>query len=164
MTDLNNKLKKIKLVITDVDGVLTDGGLYFTVEGLAMKKFNVKDGIAVRRLKEFGFECGIISTDGPDLIEARNKRLKMDFVITGTWNKLEKLEELCKERNITSENVAFLGDDINDLSIIKAVGFSACPSDAADSILDSVDHICKKKGGDGVFREFAEMIIEGKRE
>ena len=164
MTNLNNKLKKIKLVITDVDGVLTDGGLYFTVEGLAMKKFNVKDGIAVRRLKEFGFECGIISTDGPDLIEARNKRLKMDFVITGTWNKLEKLEELCKERNITSENVAFLGDDINDLSIIEAVGFSACPSDAVDSVLNSVDHICNKKGGDGVFREFAEMIIEGKRE
>ena len=164
MTDLNDKLQKIKLVITDVDGVLTDGGLYYSKDGIVMKKFNVKDGIAARRLKEFGFECGIISTDGPDLIEARNKRLKMDFVVTGTWNKLEKLEELCKERNITSENVAFLGDDINDFSIINAVGFSACPSDAADPILDSVDYICKRRGGDGVFREFAEIIIKGKEE
>lgn len=162
MTDLNNKIRNIKLVITDVDGVLTDGGLYYTQEGLVMKKFNVKDGIAARRLKEFGFECGIISTDGPDLIEVRNKRMKMDFVITGTWNKLEKLEELCSEKNITLENVAYLGDDINDLSIINAVGFSACPNDATDSVLSSVDYICKKKGGDGAFREFAELIIQRK--
>lgn len=162
MADINDKLKKIKLVITDVDGVLTDGGLYYSKDGLVMKKFNVKDGIAARRLREFGFECGIISTDGPDLIEARNKRLKMDFVVTETWNKLEKLEELCNERNITSENVAYLGDDINDLSIIKAVGFSACPCDAVDSILNSVDHICKRRGGDAVFREFAELIIAAK--
>jgi len=162
MTNFNNKLQKIKLVITDVDGVLTDGGLYYTQEGLVMKKFNVKDGIATRRLKEFGLECGIISTDGPDLIEVRNKRLKMDFVIAGTWNKLEKLEELCNERNITLENVAYLGDDINDLPIINAVGFSACPNDAVDSVLKSVDYICKRKGGDGVFREFAELIIAAK--
>ncbi len=159
MNNFNHKLKKIKLVITDVDGVLTDGGLYYTQEGLIMKKFNVKDGLATRRLKEFGFECGVISTDGPDLIEIRNKRLKMDFVITGTWNKLEELEELCDERNITLENVAYLGDDINDLSIIGAVGFSACPNDAVDSVLETVDYICKRKGGDGAFREFAELII-----
>ena len=164
MTNLNDKLKKIKFVITDVDGVLTDGGLYYTQDGLVMKKFNVKDGIATRRLREFGFECGIISTDGPGLIEVRNKRLKMDFVITGTWNKLEKLEELCNERNITLENAAYLGDDINDLSVLNAVGFSACPADAVDTVLNSVDHICKRKGGDGVFREFAEIIIRGKGE
>lgn len=162
MTNSNSKVKKIKLVITDVDGVLTDGGLYYTREGLVMKKFNVKDGIAARRLKEFGYECGIISTDGPDLIEVRNKRMKMNFVITGTWNKLEKLEELCNERNITLENVAYLGDDVNDLFIINAVGFSACPNDAVDPILKSVDYICKRNGGDGAFREFAELIIQNK--
>ncbi len=159
MKNLNSKLSKIKLVITDVDGVLTDGGLYYTKEGLVMKKFNVKDGMGTRRLKELGFECGIISTDGADLIEVRNKRLKMDFVITNTWNKLEKLEEICKEKNLRLENVAYLGDDINDTEIIKGVGFSAAPSDAVDSILNSVDYVCKLKGGDGVFREFAELII-----
>lgn len=159
MNNFDSQLKKIKLVITDVDGVLTDSGLYYTKEGLVMKKFNVKDGMGTRRLKEFGFECGIISTDGADLIEARNKRLKMDFLITGTWNKLKKLEEICKEKNLELENVAYLGDDINDLEIINEVGFSAAPSDAVDSILNSVDYVCKRKGGDGVFREFAEIII-----
>lgn len=159
MANLNTKTKNIKLVITDVDGVLTDGGLYYSKDGLVMKKFNVKDGLATRRLREHGFECGIISTDGPELIEVRNKRLKMDFVITGTWEKLDKLKELCKEREISFENIAYLGDDINDLEIINAVGFSACPCDAISPVKESVDYICKRKGGDGVFREFAELII-----
>ena len=163
MNDIKYKIAKIKLVITDVDGVLTDGGLYYTQEGLVMKKFNVKDGMATRRLKEFGFQCGIISSDGPDLIEARNKRLKMDFLITGTWSKLEKLKEICEEKNLMLENVAYLGDDINDLDIINGVGFSASPSDAVDSVLCSVDYVCKRKGGDGVFREFAELIISANK-
>jgi 3-deoxy-D-manno-octulosonate 8-phosphate phosphatase (KDO 8-P phosphatase) len=163
MKNYSSKLAKIKLVITDVDGVLTDGGLYYTQEGLVMKKFNVKDGLGTRRLKEFGFECGIISSDGPDLIEVRNKRLKMDFLYTGIWTKLEKLEEICKEKNLNLENVAYLGDDINDFEIINGVGFSAAPSDAVDIILESVDYVCKRKGGDGVFREFAELIIAAKK-
>ena len=158
--NISFKLTNIKLIITDVDGVLTDGGLYYTKEGPVMKKFNVKDGMGVRRLKEFGFECGIISTDGAELIEVRNKRLKMDFLVTGTWNKLEKLIEICKERELKLENVAYLGDDVNDLDIINGVGFSAAPSDAVNSVLKAVDYICKRKGGDGVFREFAELIID----
>lgn len=162
MKNINFKLTKIKLVITDVDGVLTDGGLYYTQEGLVMKKFNVKDGMGTRRLKEYGFECGIISSDGPDLIEVRNKRLKMDFLITGSWNKLEKLKEICEEKNLELENVAYLGDDINDLEIINGVGFSAAPSDSVDTILDAVDYVCKRKGGEGVFREFVELIISSK--
>jgi len=162
MKNINSKLAKIKLVITDVDGVLTDGGLYYTKEGLVMKKFNVKDGMATRRLRENGFKCGIISTDGAEIIEVRNKRLKMDFLVTGTWNKLEKLNEICEAENIELENVAYLGDDVNDLEIINGVGFSAAPSDAVDSVLNAVDYICKLKGGDGVFREFAELIISAK--
>ena len=163
MKSENKKLENIKLVITDVDGVLTDGGLYYTKDGLEMKRFNVKDGMATRLLKMNGFECGIISTDGADLIEARNRRLKMDFLITDTWDKLAKLKEICIEKNIELENVAYLGDDINDLEIIKAVGFSASPSDAVDIILNLVDYVCKRKGGDGVYREFAEVIIEAKK-
>mgnify|MGYP000530692508 CR=1 FL=1 len=107
MNSQESKLKNIKMVVTDVDGVLTDGGLYYTSEGLVMKKFNVKDGMATRRLRENGYSCGIISTDGPELIEVRNKRLKMDFLITNTWNKLEKLKEICAEKSLKLENVAF---------------------------------------------------------
>ncbi len=159
MNSLRNKLKKIKIVVTDVDGVLTDGGLYYNTDGLVMKKFNVKDGIATRRLRENGFECGIISSDGSEIIEERNQRLKMDFLVTGIWNKLEKLKEICTEKNIDLENVAYLGDDINDLEILGSVGFSASPNDAVDSVIEVVDYVCKRKGGDGAFREFAELII-----
>ena len=162
MENISSKLTKIKLVVTDVDGVLTDGGLYYTQEGLVMKRFNVKDGMATRRLRDNGFKCGIISTDGPDLIEVRNKRLKMDFLSTGTWSKLEKLKEVCEAENLELEKVAYLGDDVNDLEVINEVGFSAAPKDAVDSVLNSVDYICKLKGGKGVFREFSELIIAAK--
>ncbi len=160
---MKNKLEKIKLVITDVDGVLTDGGLYYTNEGLVMKKFNVKDGMATRRLREYGFKCGIITTDVAELIKVRNKRLKMDFLVTDTWDKLGKLKEICATEKIELENVAYLGDDVNDLEVIAGVGFSASPRDAVDSVLNSVDYICKRKGGDAVFREFAELIISARK-
>lgn len=159
MDNINSNLAKIKLVITDVDGVLTDGGLYYTQEGLVMKKFNVKDGMATRRLRAVGLKCGIISTDIADIIEARNVRLKMDYLVTGTWSKLEKLKEICELEKIELANVAYLGDDVNDIEILEAVGFSAAPSDAVDSVLDIVDYVCKRKGGEGVFREITELII-----
>jgi YrbI family 3-deoxy-D-manno-octulosonate 8-phosphate phosphatase len=162
MDKIISKLKKIKLVITDVDGVLTDNGLYYTAEGLVMKKFNVKDGMGTRLLREHGLKCGIISTDGGDIIEVRNVRLKMDYLITGTWDKIGELKKICETERMELENVAYLGDDINDLEIINAVGFSAAPSDAVKSVLETVDYICKRKGGDAVFREFAELIIEAK--
>ena len=95
MTLLKEKLNKIKLLITDVDGVLTDGGLYYSEDGLVLKKFNVKDGMGVRRLKEICIECGIISTDEPNIIMKRNERLKMDFIYTGVWDKKSKLNEIC---------------------------------------------------------------------
>ena len=91
MTLSKERLNRIKLLITDVDGVLTDGGLYYSEDGLVMKKFNVKDGVGVRRLKEIGIECGIISTDEPNIIMKRNERLKMDFIYTGVWDKKSKL-------------------------------------------------------------------------
>jgi len=162
MENIKKKIEKIKLVVTDVDGVLTDGGLFYTTEGLVMKRFNVKDGMGTRRLKKFGLKCGIITTDIPDLIEVRNQRMKTDFLITGTWDKLGKLQEICNEKKLTLEEVAFIGDDVNDLEVINSVGFSAAPSDAVDSVLESVDYICKLKGGEGVFREFVELIIKAK--
>jgi len=163
MDKIITKIRKIKLVITDVDGVLTDSGLYYTTDGLVMKKFNVKDGMGTRRLREHGLKCGIISTDGGDIIEARNVRLKMDFLVTGTWDKIGELKKICEAEKIELENVAYIGDDVNDLEIINAVGFSAAPSDAVKSVLESVDYVCKRRGGDAVFREFAELILENQQ-
>ncbi|GBD92413.1 3-deoxy-D-manno-octulosonate 8-phosphate phosphatase KdsC [bacterium BMS3Abin04] len=159
---LLNKLSKIKLVITDVDGVLTDGGLYYSSEGLVMKKFNVKDGMGVRLLRNSGILTGIITTDGDSnqLINKRVERLKLDFLYTGVWDKESKLKEACIKYNLNLENVAFIGDDVNDLSIMKEVGFSTAPSDAVVEVLDVVDLVLQKKGGEGVFRELADLIIK----
>lgn len=161
-TLLLRKLKKIKLLITDVDGVLTDGGLYYTDEGLVMKKFNVKDGMAVRLLREAGIKSGMISTDTTKLMQLRAERLNMDFSFIGIWDKAAKMLEICEELNLFPENAAFIGDDINDLEVMQIAGVTACPADAVKEIKKSSDYICAKKGGEGAFREFAELILKAR--
>ena len=158
-----NILKDLLVVITDVDGVLTDGGLYYTSEGLVMKKFNVKDGMGMRLLKELGVKNAIITTDTSELIKIRGERLKVDYLFLGIWDKETKLHEICSLENIPPKNVAFIGDDVNDIGIINNAGFSACPSDAVEEIKDIVDLVLTKKGGDGVFRELVDLIIKAKK-
>lgn len=157
-----DKLNKIKLVVTDVDGVLTDGGLYYTQEGLVMKKFNVKDGMGMRLLRESGIKNAIITTDTSELIRIRGERLKVDHLFLGIWDKDSKLLEICEKENISPENVAFIGDDVNDTGIIGVAGFSACPNDAVDEIKNLVDIILSKNGGEGVFREFSDLLLNTK--
>ena len=156
---ITNKLKNIKIIATDVDGVLTDGGLYYTSEGLIMKKFNVKDGMGTRLLREQGIKNAIITTDTSDLIKIRAERMKTDYLFLGVWDKENKLKEICEAENISLEHTAFIGDDVNDIGIIKAAGFSACPADAVDDIKNIVDIVLTKKGGEGAFREFADLIL-----
>ena len=156
------KLNHIKLVITDVDGVLTDGGLYYTSDGLVMKKFNVKDGMGMKLLKDSGIKNAIITTDTSELIKIRGERLKVDYLYLGVWDKENKLLEICASENISPENVAFIGDDVNDIGIINIAGFSACPSDAVLEIKNLVDLILPTKGGQGAFREFADLILRSK--
>lgn len=152
-------LKNIKLVITDVDGVLTDGGLYYTSDGLIMKKFNVKDGMGMKLLRDSGIKNAIITTDTSELIKIRGERLKVDYLYLGVWDKDNKLMEICNSEHILPENVAFIGDDVNDSGIIGIAGFSACPNDAVQLIKDSVDLVLNTKGGQGAFREFADLIL-----
>ncbi len=158
-----NKIGKIKLVISDVDGVLTDGGLYYSKEGLNIKKFNVKDGMGVLRLREMGIMNAIITTAKSDLMRKRAEALKLDYYFEGVWDKETKLLEICKAENLLPENIAFIGDDVNDLTIIDVAGFTAAPIDAVDEVKNSVDIILSKKGGEGVFREFAELIISNQK-
>lgn len=161
--DINSKkLKEIKLIITDVDGVLTDGGLYYTDEGLVMKRFNVKDGMGIRLLHDNNIKCAIITTDTSKLINKRAERIKVDYVYLGVWDKENKMKEICELENIYPENVAFIGDDVNDIGIINEVGLSACPNDAVKGIKDLVDLVLSKNGGEGVFREFADIILKAK--
>lgn len=157
------KFRRIKLVITDVDGVLTDGGLYYTSEGLSMKKFNVKDGMGMRLLREHGIKTAIITTDTSELIRIRGERLKVDHLYLGIWDKENKLLEICEKENLLPENTAFIGDDLNDQGIIEIAGLSACPNDAVDEIKESVDLVLSKNGGYGVFRELTDLILKAQK-
>jgi len=157
--NLNQKLAKIKVVLADIDGVLTDGGLYYSTEGLQMKKFNVKDGMGAVMLKEKGYKVGIISSDKSPIAEARADKLKLDFVYYGVENKLDVIEKICNSQNISKEEIAYMGDDEIDLDVLKNIGLSACPSDAIRQVKDSVNFISSKPGGQGAFRELADLII-----
>lgn len=154
------KIKKIKLVLTDIDGVWTDGGLYYTADGMVMKRFNVKDGMGVNRLRERGIETGIVSGDNSDIITARGQRLKLDLIYIGIRDKKQVLDEICNLRNLKYENIAFIGDDVNDIEILQSAGLTAAPSDAMDEIIEMADYVCKRRGGDGAFREFVEFILQ----
>lgn len=161
---LLKKLKMLKIIITDVDGVLTDGGLYYTSEGLVMKKFNVKDGMGMRLLRDAEIKSAIITTDTSELIKIRADRVKTDYLYLGVWDKENKLLEICENENISPNETAFIGDDVNDIGIIKSAGISACPIDAVDEIKSIVDLVLTRKGGEGVFREFADLVLKAKLE
>jgi YrbI family 3-deoxy-D-manno-octulosonate 8-phosphate phosphatase len=156
---LIKKLKDISVILTDVDGVLTDGGMYYTADGLTMKKFNVKDGMAHVLLRKAGYKIGFVSSDGSTIARVRGERLSVDFIYTGALNKMEALDEICKIAQCDYANVAHIGDDVNDLEILQKVGFSACPADAVAQVKNIVHYVCKHKGGRGAYREVADLFL-----
>ena len=160
--DLKDKLKKIKLIITDIDGVWTDGGLYYTTDGLVMKRFQVKDGMGVNLAREKGIEVAIISGDASDIAVIRGQRLKIELIYNNIHEKKDVLDEICRLRNLKYEEIAFIGDDVNDISVLECVGFSASPKNGVKAVTSIVDYVCTKNGGEGAFRELVELIIEHK--
>lgn len=159
---MNKQFSRIKLLLTDIDGVWTDGGMYYNEKGEVMKKFNTRDGMGVARLREIGIETIIISSENTDIVRARAKKLNIKNCYIGVKNKTALLEEICKNFKITHEEIAYIGDDVNDLGIIKRVGYSSCPKDAFYEVKSIVDYVCSNGGGSGAFREFAELIIREK--
>lgn len=158
-TALNEKASKIKLLLTDVDGVLTDGGVYYSDQGEVMKKFSIRDGMGVERLRNQQIETGIITGEMSESVAKRAQKLQITELHLGVKDKLAKLHEIMERKNLQAEQIAFIGDDVNDLAIMQAVGIAACPADAL-VIVKAIAHlICENKGGEGAFREFAEWII-----
>ena len=153
-------VKKIKLVITDIDGVWTDGGMYYSENGVESKKFNTRDGMGVERLRNQNIETIICTSENSRIVEHRAKKLKIKKCFVGIKDKGNFIDEFSKHEKIDKKNIAYIGDDLNDINIIKKVGYSACPKDAFRSIKENVDYICKTEGGKGAFREFAELILE----
>ncbi|HEY4151291.1 MAG TPA: HAD-IIIA family hydrolase [Chitinophagaceae bacterium] len=159
-TSLKKKALQIKLLLTDVDGVLTDNGVYYSERGEEMKRFSIRDGMGVERLRKLaGIETGIITGETSGSVVKRAEKLQIVEVHLGVKDKAGRLKEILERKALSPAEVAFIGDDVNDLEIMKAVGLTACPVDAMQMVLAQVDYTCKNKGGDGAFREFAEWLI-----
>ena len=158
---MNNK-NNIKLVATDIDGVWTDAKMHYTEEGDYIKSFSTYDGMGVQLLRENNIETVIITSENSNIVLQRAKKLKIKNVTIGEKNKLERIKKICSDKKIDLSEVAYIGDDINDIEVLKAVGFSALASNSPIKEKIKVDYITKKKGGDGAFREFVEVILKEK--
>jgi YrbI family 3-deoxy-D-manno-octulosonate 8-phosphate phosphatase len=157
---LRPKIEKIKLLILDVDGVMSDGGMYYSESGDQIKKYNAKDGMAILKAQEKGLICGIISSAFTDqMVKNRAKTLKIDRVYVGRDSKITILKQWCEELNLSMDEVAMIGDDVNDLSIMNEVGFKVCPADAVNVVKHVVDVVLSKKGGDGCVRELIDNYL-----
>lgn len=148
-----------KLVLTDIDGVWTDGGMYYDQTGNEWKKFNTYDGAGVLFLKNAGIPVGIITGEDTEIVKRRAEKLKVDYLFMGIKDKLSTVTELCDKLSISLTDVAYIGDDLNDIALLKAVGYSAAPISAPLYIQSLVNEVLTKKGGEGVFREFVEKIL-----
>ena len=151
---------KIKLLILDVDGTMTNGQIHVSAQGELFKSFNAKDGHGIRSAMQEGVEVAIISTSNSrDIIGARMKMLGISRYYAGPQDKLEVLQSWMQELNIEKESIAFIGDDLNDKTIMEYVGMAACPQDAVEEIKLLVDVVLSKKGGEGCVREFIDRFI-----
>lgn len=153
-------LSQIRLFATDVDGVLTDAGMYYGESGDEWKKFNTRDGMGIKLLQRAGIITAIVTQERTKLVARRAEKLAIPELHQGVMDKLSCLRELAARHGLTLSQVAYIGDDINDLEALKAVGFSASPADGMPQIAAAVDYVCQKKGGEGAVREIVEMILE----
>jgi 3-deoxy-D-manno-octulosonate 8-phosphate phosphatase (KDO 8-P phosphatase) len=154
------KAQKIKAILFDVDGVLTDGGIIYDDNGVEYKRYNVKDGQIISHLKRFGFIVGAITGRESNVVKNRCIELKLDFHKHGVKDKLVEYDNFKKLYNLIDEQIAYIGDDIIDLSILVRCGLSATANDARVYIKDNVDIITSSNGGDGVFRDISDYILE----
>jgi 3-deoxy-D-manno-octulosonate 8-phosphate phosphatase (KDO 8-P phosphatase) len=155
-------LKNIELIILDVDGTMTDGGVYIDNNQNETKKFNIKDSAGILLAQSVGVEFMILTGRSCKCVEYRANELNVKYVVQGIRNKLEYLKEFIITKNISPENIAYIGDDLNDLPAMHYVGVSACPMDAAKEVQDYCNYILPKKGGEGVVRIFIEILLKEK--
>ena len=157
------KARKIKVVLTDVDGVLTDGGMYYTIKGDTMKKFFVRDGMGVTLLRKNNIPTVIVTKEKNDIIKQWSKKMKINKLLMGIVNKETILEKICKTYKIHIDQISYIGDDLNDLELLKKVGFSATPADGIKEAKKISNYVCKNDGGRGAFREVADLILSSQK-
>ena len=157
---LKDKAEKIKVLLTDVDGVLTDTGIYYGQDGEAFKRFSIRDGMGVERLRKYAsIETIIVTGENSNTVKTRAEKLKMKEFYLGVNKKEEVLEIIKKKNGFEKDNIAYIGDDANDYEVMQLCGFTATPNDGMSFIIEIADYVCETKAGYGAFREFAELIL-----
>lgn len=162
--ELEDRCKKIRAVVSDVDGVLTDGGMYYGEHGDELKKFNVRDGVGVAILQASGIAAGIITGESTELVVRRMKKMGMQFAFTGIKNKKAALADFLSKHGLKQEEVAYIGDEINDFCLLGQVGVFFAPNDACNALKEKADYVLITPGGQGVLREVAELLLAAKGE
>jgi YrbI family 3-deoxy-D-manno-octulosonate 8-phosphate phosphatase len=152
-------LKRVRLFASDVDGVLTDAGMYYSESGDEWKKFNTRDGMGIKLLQQAGLVTALVTMEQTKLVVRRAEKLAIPEVHQGVRDKAAVLRAMAERHGLTLNEVAYVGDDINDLEALTAVGFSAAPADAVPAVRDVVDYRCRKNGGEGAVREVADLIL-----
>ena len=161
--NVRHRAQSIRLLLTDCDGVLTDGGVYYSARGEEMKRFSIRDGMGVERLRTLAeVETGIITGEISGAVQRRAEKLNIAELHLGVKNKVDALTRILARRQLSPEQVAYIGDDSNDLAVMQRVGLSACPADALCFVKEIAHYVCQANGGYGAFREFAEFIITAK--
>ncbi len=153
------KAEQVRLVFSDVDGVLTDGGMFYGLKGEVLKKFNTRDGMGVELLRRANIEVVLITGEETSIVAQRAAKLAIKEVHQGIRDKLSTVKTIAAARGLTSKALAFIADDINDLEAIRYCGLGVTVADGEEVVKEIADFICLRKGGEGVFREFAELIL-----
>lgn len=153
-------VQKIRLLLLDVDGVLTDGRVGLLPKGEEIKFFSIYDGLAIRLAKRVGWEVGFLSGRDSEEVAARARELGVEIVIQGSRDKVKDFEGIVKERNLQASEVAYMGDDLPDIPLLQRVGFSAAPANAADAVKDRVHYVTRREGGHGAVREVVELLLK----
>lgn len=157
------RLKKIKMLATDVDGVLTDSGMYYSENGDEMKKFSTRDGMGLVLLRKAGYKLAIITSEDTKIVERRAAKLKIADLFQGARDKVAAMEVLMKRHSLAWDEVAYIGDDVNDLEVMKRVGFAVTPADGTDENKKIAHYITKNNGGGGCVREICDLFLGMKK-
>ncbi|KAF4516144.1 hypothetical protein B566_EDAN000382 [Ephemera danica] len=156
------RLRQIRLFATDVDGVLTDAGMYYSESGDEWKKFNTRDGMGIKLLQKAGYVTAIVTQERTKMVARRAEKLAIPELHQGVMDKLTVIREMAGRHGLSLSQVAYIGDDVNDLEALRAVGFSAAPADGMPIVCDAVQYVCRTKGGEGAVREIAEMLLSAR--
>lgn len=160
--DLRRRASQIKWFFCDIDGTLTDGCVYYSPEGELLKKFSLRDGTGFFLLKQVGIKTGFITTECSPIVEQRAKKLKIDKYIYGTHHKIDSIQKLMKEEGLVFDEIAFIGDELNDVKLLQVCGLAFAVGDADRRVKEVADIVCEHSGGHGAFREAVEMLLEMK--